>query len=143
MPFDVNATLGVADRIDAADGADGVGNTDLGQARRFGSQTFWIVGVVLAGFAFLGGRTRRIALFYFVAGALYLGLALQADLYDLYRELPGGALFRRPLRFLWVVAMSLSVLVPTERKMLTPGMRKRPWSRWSDGWGSRIRTSVT
>jgi hypothetical protein len=67
---------------------------------------------LLASASFLRAATRRRALFYLAAGALYLclGMGSETPLYDLYQELPFGRLFRDPYRFFWVTGFCLAVL---------------------------------
>ena len=66
----------------------------------------------VAGIGLCRGATRRLAIFYFVVGALYVLLALgeATPLFALYRRLPMGGAFRGPERFLWVTSFALAVL---------------------------------
>lgn len=70
-----------------------------------------VVGIVLAGLAFVRGGARRFALFYLMAVGLYMALALSAPLFELYQQLPLGKLFRSPSRFLWMASLAISLLV--------------------------------
>lgn len=72
--------------------------------------TFSVVPAALAGLA-LTMRRRRLAVFYFLVGALYLALPFDNPLFSLYLRLPGGRAFRDPARFIWITNFAFSVLV--------------------------------
>ena len=56
--------------------------------------------------------TRRVGAFYFLAGVLYflLSLGSSTPVFDLYRRLPLGSLFREPARFMWITNFCVAVL---------------------------------
>jgi hypothetical protein len=57
-------------------------------------------------------RTRRVGLFYLLAGLAYFDLSFgpNGHLYPLYVHLPGASLFRDPARCMWIAALCLAVL---------------------------------
>lgn len=67
---------------------------------------------VVASASWLRAPTRRRAVFYTLAGALYYALAfgVSTPLFALYLKLPFGALFREPVRFTWVSSFCLAAL---------------------------------
>lgn len=71
-----------------------------------------IVPAVAAGAWWCGRSTRRIGVFYLLAGVLYLLLALGSTtpLFELYRSLPLGSLFREPGRFMWMTGLCFAAL---------------------------------
>jgi len=94
---------------------------------------FVLVPCLLAVAAFLRPTTRRHALFYLGAGALFFALAFgpRTPLFGLYVSLPLGRLFRFPDRFVWVTAFCLPVLTALGVDALVswdPPLR--PWRRW-------------
>jgi hypothetical protein len=78
---------------------------------------------MLAALGLLSAQTRRAAAFYGSVGAIYLLLALGRDgpLFALYTQLPGGAMFRFPIRFLWVVTFALAMLAALGTEAVTRG----------------------
>lgn len=74
---------------------------------------FTIIAGMLAMAAIAGTGRRRIALFYFLAGLLFLVLSLgfSTRLGQLYFRLPISGLFREPMRFRFVTAFCVSVLI--------------------------------
>ncbi len=58
-------------------------------------------------------KTRRVGLFYLLAGLVFfdLGFGLNGHVYPLYQHLPAGTLFRDPGRAFWITALCLAVLV--------------------------------
>jgi hypothetical protein len=67
--------------------------------------------VTLVGLVWFLRRRRHIAAFYGLVLAIYVALALQTPLLDLYQALPLGRLFRNPARFLWVAEFAIAILV--------------------------------
>jgi hypothetical protein len=67
---------------------------------------------LVAAASVMAARTRRVALFYACAGLLYFALSFGpgTPLFGWYLRLPLGALFRDPLRFLWLTSFCLAVL---------------------------------
>jgi hypothetical protein len=94
-------------------------------AKRSTTQPLMLVPCLVAAAAFFTSRTRRIALFYGLAVALGIGLALGpgTPLFDLYSLLPGTGLFRQPARFLWIAAFCLPVLVALGAEALASSAR--------------------
>jgi hypothetical protein len=84
---------------------------------------FVVVPCVLGAAAVVAGRRRRIALFYVLAGALYLALAFgpNTPLFRLYLALPLGATFREPVRFMWLTSFSLAVVTALGVEALAGG----------------------
>jgi hypothetical protein len=70
-----------------------------------------VMSIALAGAAIGMARGRRIQAFYFSTGALFLSLAPETPLFDLYRRLPVVGDLRNSFRFLWITSFSISVLV--------------------------------
>jgi len=73
---------------------------------------FVVLPAVVAAASLGATRTRRRALPYALAGALFLILAFgpATPLFDLYLRLPGNGFFREPRRFLWMADFCLAVL---------------------------------
>jgi len=71
-----------------------------------------IVPAVAAGAWWCRRSTRRVGVFYLLAGLLYFLLALGSStpLFELYRSLPLGALFREPGRFMWMTGFCVAAL---------------------------------
>lgn len=71
-----------------------------------------IVPAVAAGACWCRRSTRRVGVFYLLAGLLYLLLALGSTtpLFELYRSLPLGSLFREPGRFMWMTGLCFAAL---------------------------------
>lgn len=71
-----------------------------------------IVPAAAAGAWWVRRAFRRVGLFYLLAALLYLALALgeSTPLFDLYRRLPMGSLFREPQRFSWITGFCMAVL---------------------------------
>lgn len=87
-----------------------------------------IVPAAAAGAWWIRRATRRVGLFYLLAALLYLALALgdSTPLFDLYRRLPMGSLFREPPRFTWISGFCLAVLCALGvDALLRPGVRWR------------------
>ena len=76
--------------------------------------------------------TRRVALFYALAGLLYLVLAFgpNTPLFALYIALPLGNLFRMPIRFLWITGLCVAILTAFGVEALVPRPDQAPsWRR--------------
>ena len=73
---------------------------------------FTIVPAFLAAVSIVSPARRRVALFYFLAGALFLTLSLgnETGIGRLYSALPGVGMFRGPMRFRFVTGFCTSVL---------------------------------
>ena len=84
---------------------------DVGRRTTGLGTTFTVVPVALAALALTTWRRRRMAVFYFLVGALYLALPFDNPLFSLYLRLPGGRAFRDPARFIWITNFAFSVLV--------------------------------
>jgi hypothetical protein len=71
-----------------------------------------IVPAVAAGAWWCRASTRRVGGFYLLAGLLYFLLALGSTtpLFELYRGLPLGSLFREPGRFMWMTGLCFAAL---------------------------------
>lgn len=106
-------------------------------ATRSTEQPLMLVPCLAAVAAFLSPRTRRMALFYGAALLLSIGLAFGPGslLFDLYSLLPGVGLFRQPVRFLWIAAFCLPVLMALAAEALAsaPG---------AGGWGRTVLTAA-
>jgi hypothetical protein len=89
----------------------------------------------LGALGLLAAATRRAALFYGIVAAAYLLLALGPDgpLFALYTKLPGGGMFRFPVRFLWVATFALAMLAALGTEAVTRGRER---------WGPRSRAAV-
>ena len=75
----------------------------------------WRAGVygttcALAGVALARPESRRVAAFYALAAALFIGLVADSPLRDLYRSLPFVGTLRGSERFVWVASLCLCVL---------------------------------
>ena len=86
------------------------------QALAFRQQVFnpvLLLPMLLAGFALVGGGTKRLAGFYALAGLLYFILSFgpNTPLFGWYTHLPLTALFRMPGRFFWISSFCLAVVV--------------------------------
>jgi hypothetical protein len=93
---------------------------------------FMLVPLMLAS-ASAWGHRRRIALFYLLAGLVFLDLGLGSDgyLFRYYVALPLGRLFHHPHRFLYLTALCLSVLSAIGAEaILTAGGRRAPVRGW-------------
>lgn len=93
---------------------------------------FVLIPCVVAGASWVRHPTRRVAIFYTLAGGLYfaLGLGPATPLFDLYLNLPLGGLFREPMRFLWMTSFCLAVLAALGADALvTQPERPRWWKR--------------
>lgn len=86
---------------------------------RSGPRGAWRIGCVavlamipaaLAALAFVLPRRRRLPAFYLLVAALYLALVFENPVFALYRSLPLGALFREPVRFLWMTNFAIGLL---------------------------------
>ena len=64
----------------------------------------------LAGVALARRESRRIAGFYALAAALFIGLVADSPVRDLYRNLPFVGTLRGSIRFVWVASLCLCVL---------------------------------
>ncbi|MDX2170122.1 MAG: YfhO family protein [Deltaproteobacteria bacterium] len=86
---------------------------------------------LLAVGALLTRGARRPMWFYLLVGLLSLGLALgeHAPFFPLYRQLPAGALFRDPNRFLWITSLCLSALVSIGAEALLRLPTTSSWRR--------------
>jgi hypothetical protein len=105
--------------------------TNLSAGVTFG-QPLTVIPFLLASLALVRRERRSTASFYLAAGLLYfvLGLGPETRLFDWYLALPGGRLFREPMRFIWVTGFCLSVLVALGSEALAaavaqPGARRR------------------
>jgi hypothetical protein len=80
--------------------------------RRETFNPFTVLPCIIAGASLARSNTRRIALFYLVAGVLSFAIAFgpSTPLFDWYLALPLGRTFREPARFLWVTSFCLAVL---------------------------------
>ena len=93
-----------------------------------------IVPCVVAGASWARAATRRRAIFYTLAGALYFALAFgpATPLFGLYLQLPLGALFRQPQRFAWMTSFCLAVLTGLGADAITWRSPDAAWwRRWS------------
>jgi hypothetical protein len=91
-----------------------------------------IVPAMVAGAWWCRAATRRVGAFYLLAAVLYVCLAVgeQTPLFDLYRRLPLGTLFREPGRFTWIASFCLAVLCGLGvDALLRPSARS--WARLS------------
>ena len=78
--------------------------------------------------------TRRTALFYALAGALYFTLAFgpKTPLFRLYMRLPLGSAFRMPVRFMWMTSFCGAVLTGLGLDaLLWRSPENGVWRRWS------------
>jgi hypothetical protein len=96
-------------------------------ARRQVNAPLVLVPAMIAVASLVAPRTRRVAAFYAVTGLAYFVLAFgeATPLFSLYRWLPLGALFRAPVRFLWVTGFCLAVLAGLGVDALTRPARGR------------------
>jgi len=92
---------------------------------------FILVPCLVAAAALVGGSRRRIALFYLLAGTVYLLLAFgpNTPLFALYLALPLGATFREPIRFMWVPSFCLAVLAALGVEALARPRAGAAWRR--------------
>lgn len=92
-------------------------------------QPFVVLPTLFGLAAFSRRSTRRVALFYAVAGALSLGLAFGpgTPIFDLYSHLPGVSVFRQPARFLWVTSFCGAVLAGLGVDALANVSRRAGW----------------
>lgn len=72
---------------------------------------FAVMPMALIAVSLLHPARRRDVVFFLLTGALYLALAFDNPLFDLYRQLPFGSKFRMPDRFVWMTAFAGTVLV--------------------------------
>jgi hypothetical protein len=73
--------------------------------------TVALVPVALAVLGLMRRQTRRLAVFAALVTLLYVTLAFNETVFELYAKLPLGSLFRVPSRFLWCAGFSSSLLV--------------------------------
>jgi hypothetical protein len=95
---------------------------------------FIVVPCVIAGASWLHAPTRRRAVFYTLAGVLFMLLALgpATPVFDLYLRLPLGRMFREPGRFTWAASFCLAVLTAFGTDAILQPPRDAPWwRRWS------------
>lgn len=107
-------------------------------AMRMDFSPFVLIPCVVAGASWLRRSTRRVALFYALAGGLYLALALGGNtpLFDLYLKLPLAGMFRIPIRFLWLTSFCLAVLTALGVDAIVE-QQERP------GWWHQTTTAAT
>jgi len=86
--------------------------------------TFVLVPAALALLGLAGGSKRRLAAFYLLVTCLSLALVFNNPISELYRTLPGGAMFRFPSRFLLVTGFAFSLLSAFGVQVLRGGARE-------------------
>jgi len=98
---------------------------------------FVVVPTIAAAAFWVGSETRRVGLFYFLSGSLYVALASAAStpLFGWYVQLPLGAVFRTPLRFLWITSFCLAVLTALGVDALVSWPRTGLYQRWAPALG--------
>ncbi len=118
LPGIQSAALSVRNHSLSADDMRSAASLDLNGIRDAllwrsdGFNPILLIPFALAGASWLRASTRRLAIFYTVAGALYFTLAFgpATPLFSWYLALPFGALFREPIRFTWVTSFCMAVL---------------------------------